>query len=136
MAELLFVFVYILFVHYVSDFVFQTRWQAENKSKSLEALFMHVVTYTFSLFCCLGLPVLLWSNDTQMLTFVYAYVGINGLAHFLVDLITSKISSYYYKSGKIHTFWCVIGFDQFLHQAVLLLTFFPTIGLVVNGLSQ
>jgi Protein of unknown function (DUF3307). len=133
MDELIFVFVYILFAHYVSDFVLQTRWQAENKSKSLEALFMHVITYSFSLFCWLALPVLLWAHDPQMLTFVYVYVGINAVAHFITDFATSRISSYFHRKGKIHAFWGVIGFDQFLHQAVLLLTFFPTISLVVNG---
>jgi hypothetical protein len=35
----------ILLVHFVADFVVQTRWQTENKSKDWGALVSHVGTY-------------------------------------------------------------------------------------------
>lgn len=38
-------FYYILFIHYLGDFVFQNTWMATNKSKNLLALSTHVLIY-------------------------------------------------------------------------------------------
>jgi hypothetical protein len=40
----------LLATHWVGDFVLQTNFQASNKSKSLDALSLHVATYTVTLF--------------------------------------------------------------------------------------
>jgi hypothetical protein len=36
----------ILFCHWFADFFLQTSWQAENKSKRVDALTFHVLSYS------------------------------------------------------------------------------------------
>ena len=95
----------VLFTHFVADFICQTDNMAKNKSKSLKWLSFHIAVYTL-IFCYLGIE----------------FALINGVCHFLIDFITSKISSYYYAKGRIHDFFVVIGFDQLLHTSILIMT--------------
>lgn len=106
---------WLLFSHFIADFVCQTRWMGENKSKDWEAMFSHIYVYTFVLLvlCSFIMP--------AGLTVKFAFF--NGLAHLLTDLITSRLTSRFYQNKQMHLFWCTIGFDQFLHTSVLLLTY-------------
>lgn len=106
--------IYILFVHYVADFIFQTNWMALNKSKSNLALLSHVATYSVLLFVGLSLYFGLTSN-------VFLLVLINGFAHFTTDYITSRMNAYFWTHEKRSYFWWTIGGDQFLHQSTLIL---------------
>lgn len=100
----------VLFLHYVGDFIFQTTWQATNKSKNWKALAAHVSIYTLTLLI-LG-PL---------------YALLNGTLHFLTDAATSRISSKCYQSNNMKGFWITIGADQFIH-AVCLIASLPLIG--------
>jgi len=104
------VFLIFLFMHYIADFVMQTEWQAKNKSKSLKALLSHVGTYGlvfgFFSFVVIGLH---W--------YMLAFIALNLVLHFCIDYVTSKMSAKRWAEGKIHDFFEVIGFDQWLHQA-------------------
>lgn len=104
---------YVLFLHWLGDFVFQTDAMAKNKSTSWMWLCHHITAYQTVLFVGL-VPVLGWK-----VAGVYALA--NGGLHFLVDAVTSRINSYLWKNGKVHWFFVSIGFDQFLHTAGLLL---------------
>jgi len=108
----------ILFTHWVADFVAQSNWMAQNKSKSHYALYSHVLTYTLILF--IG-SLFISTNDIVLF---YCWAIFNGLVHYGVDYITSRVSSKLYSEGKIHDFFVVIGFDQFLHAATLLLSYY------------
>lgn len=105
--------IYVLFVHYIADFVLQTNWMALNKSKSNLALGAHILTYSVAMF--LGLliffPVLP----------VLAFVAINSAAHFLTDYVTSRMNAYFWVNEKRSYFWWTIGFDQWVHAATLVL---------------
>lgn len=46
----------------------------------------------------------------------------NGIAHFGIDAVTSRITSYYWQEQRAHAFFVVVGFDQFLHLALLVWT--------------
>jgi hypothetical protein len=102
----------ILVVHYIFDFVLQSRWMAENKSKNLSALTQHVLIYTAGL---LGLAVV-----SPALSVWWA-LG-NGAIHWLVDFTTSRISSKAYQSNNLKSFWNTIGADQLIHSLCLLLS--------------
>ena len=108
--------VFLLAVHWLADFVFQTRWQATNKSRSNVALTSHVVWYT--VFLCGGAYAIF-----GMRPMVAWCVLINGMFHWVTDWFTSRASSYFYAKEDWHKFFVVIGFDQFCHQAILLATF-------------
>lgn len=95
----------VLFLHWIGDFVLQSDWMAKNKSKSNKVLLIHTSVY------CLPL---LW--------FGWKFALINMALHTVTDFFTSRATSKLYASGKIHWFFVVIGFDQFIHTTCLILT--------------
>lgn len=136
----------LLAVHYVGDFILQTHWQASNKGKLLEALFRHVAVYTFALLVgskiifgdgyevgwfALTNGVAHFATDYFTSRWSSVYFGramaardaekdgyyLNAKQRRLFGLrrVTVKVGD------AMHDFFVVIGFDQFLHQATLLL---------------
>lgn len=104
-------FVALLATHWVGDFVLQTNFQASNKSKRLDALSLHVATYTLTLF--IAAIILLG------VTAAVIFAAINGALHFTTDYITSRASSKLWEKQSWHRFFVMIGFDQLIHQATL-----------------
>ena len=122
----------ILFVHWISDFVFQSSWMATNKSKNWIALSLHVLTYTVSmgvLMLLSGALVSIFFSDIiggaimviTPLAFV-KWIALNGVLHFITDAITSRITSHLWKKNDMHNFFVVVGFDQFIHYSCLIIT--------------
>jgi len=109
-------FIIIILVHYLGDFILQTDWQAKNKSTSNFALNRHVLSYS-----------LLWGA----VAFIYfGRIEIAGLfwfvtyvCHFATDWITSRQVKKYFAKEDHHNGFVVIGFDQVLHYLQLWLTF-------------
>ena len=120
----------ILFIHWIADFVVQTHWQAQNKSKNNIALLYHISTYTLTWFVSFsfytiylyiqisGLPGELGFDTTILWFFPITFVS-----HFITDYFTSRLNSYLYKKGDIHNFFVSVGFDQILHYLQLFLTY-------------
>lgn len=111
-----FVFVIIIIGHYISDFLLQNKYMAENKSSSLEALLVHTSVYGifWMILTMLIFNDLILSTIFGLITFV---------THTFIDFVTSKINSRLYKNNKIRLFFNVIGFDQVLHYLVLWFSF-------------
>jgi Protein of unknown function (DUF3307) len=110
--------------HYVADFLLQSHWMASNKSKRLDALSLHVAVYSAALFFTI-FSIMAWFtaysvNDVLKLSF--SFVLVNGLIHWATDFITSRITSELWAKKEYHWFFCVIGFDQLMHQFALLIT--------------
>lgn len=123
--------VILLLVHFVADFILQRDKWAQNKASSLGSLSKHVLTYGIALFAAsvliLGIPV-----DAAA-----GFALVNMAAHYLTDFWSSrKMKSYvevtgrdsrgitvYWPYGARRKFFIVLGIDQFLHYAVLFLTF-------------
>jgi len=95
----------IIWLHWFSDFILQTRTMAENKSTSNKWLLSHISVYTLPFFI-----------------FGWKFAILNGVAHGCIDWCTSRLSSKMYKQNRIHNFWVVIGFDQALHMSCLILS--------------
>jgi hypothetical protein len=104
----------LLAAHWVGDFVLQTNFQASNKNKRLDALSLHVATYTATLFVAAVILFGLMSAIT--------FVVVNAALHFVTDYITSRISSKLWAKQDWHRFFATIGFDQLIHQATLAFT--------------
>lgn len=109
-------FGFILINHFVADFLCQSRKMGEGKSSSMYWLSMHILVYTI----VLGfLSEFFFTSATVFLTWIL----INSVAHFATDFVTSRMSTYFYKTNNLKWFWFTIGFDQLIHQLTLYLTF-------------
>ena len=109
----------IIFIHWFSDFVLQTHWQATNKSKDNLALTEHVLTYSSIWF--LSSIVFYYFTDN---IFILLFPCITFVCHWITDYFTSRLNSYLWAKGDIHNFFVSVGFDQVLHYVQLFLTFF------------
>lgn len=119
MLELLKLFVSLLIIHWVSDFILQTDSQAKGKSTSLKCLLSHTSVYSIAWFYSI---LLLDPEHRPMLALSFA--AITFLCHTLTDFFTSKIVRYFFTKGDTHNGFVVIGFDQILHYVQLFLTYY------------
>lgn len=90
-------------LHFLGDFVLQSNSMATKKSKSIVWLGLHCFTYS--------LPMLYFGLKFAMVAMV---------THFMVDYITSKITSKLHKEEERHWFFTTIGMDQAIHITILL----------------
>lgn len=114
---------WLLAAHWLSDFVLQSDAMAKNKSKSHAWLGYHVAVYT-AVMTILAMPILVrsfgfYGNPART---VATFAAITAAAHFATDAVTSRITSALWARGKTHWFFVVIGADQWLHYAALVLT--------------
>lgn len=120
--EISYQIIIIIFIHWVADFLFQTSKMALNKSKDNRWLLLHVFTYTI-VFAVIGLNIL----DSDQYLGLLMFCGVTFIAHFIQDYITSRWTSSLYAEKKFYgvfpTFFKVIGLDQFLHYAQLILCY-------------
>jgi len=100
------VFLYLIWIHWFADFVFQTDKMAKGKSKSNAWLSFHVAVYSCFWF-----------------VFGWRFAALNGLAHFGTDWVTSRITSRLWAKARVHDFFVIIGLDQAIHMTTLLLTY-------------
>lgn len=102
------IIIWLLFVHWLADFVCQSDWMAKNKSKINYALWVHCMIYGF----IIGLMTL------------NVWIGFICYAiHFPVDYVTSRINSKLWEDKKVHWFFVSVGFDQWVHFVTLILTY-------------
>jgi hypothetical protein len=102
----------IFFSHWVGDYLFQTTPMALRKGTSLYWLSLHVLVYTgtilvFSAFVLGGMSALKFGM-------------MSGALHWIVDFFTSRIAPRVIHRPRVY--YPLIGFDQFLHIASLLIT--------------
>lgn len=100
--------------HFVSDFFFQEREDAEKKSHSIKHLTNHVWTYSVLMFMFICMAV-----SYTTITPYAALLGFLFVTHWITDFFTSKFNAAAWKSGYVKTFWCGIGFDQMIHYVTL-----------------
>jgi hypothetical protein len=99
-------------LHFIGDFVFQSKIMANNKSKSIYYLTSHVLCY-----CAAFIPIfLLIGGNTAYVEFMVVLFT----THWITDFITSKITSYFWKKKQIKAFFTTIGLDQLIHTVTLL----------------
>lgn len=134
--ELIFVVLAFLFLaHFIGDFVCQKREWAREKYRSWTALLKHINAYMLVMMfaflaAALALDVKEPFRATGLLTLV------NVLSHLVIDTVTSRKSHKHYVAYERNSypaslgdpdkhmsrFWNVIGFDQFLHSSILILS--------------
>lgn len=114
--------IWVMFAHYVADFIVQTAWMAEGKSKTWTPLVAHIVAYTFTITMMGAIPLVLILGFSALPWWIL-YCVINGLAHMATDYYTSRASGKAYKAGNLRRFWAIIGLDQFIHMATFWIVF-------------
>lgn len=105
----------ILLTHFIADFVCQTDQMAINKSKSNKWLTIHVATYLIPF---MVLPFFIFDNLIIGICWVY----FNCAVHWIQDYYTSRLNAKLYNLSR-HWFFVAIGFDQFIHYTVLLISY-------------
>ncbi len=111
------VFIFIMFFHWLADFVFQSGKMATNKSKSIKWLTLHVTVYSFIMM--IGIFILTMDITVSL----FMSLGLIFVTHWITDFITSKITSNFWNKKKVHNFFVIIGLDQWLHIVQLVLIF-------------
>lgn len=95
---------FLMFLHWVADFVLQSRYVAEHKSEDISLLGAHCIIYALP-FIIIG----------------FKFAVFLCLTHFLIDYVTSRQTKHCWKQHRVHDFFTIIGFDQFLHATILML---------------
>jgi len=103
--------IYLLAAHFVADFVCQTTWMGLNKSKSNWILTLHVLIYT---------AVIAFLAD-GFVESPLTFAALNGILHWPIDWISSRLAGKYHREGRLYAFWKVIGLDQLAHMTCLIL---------------
>jgi hypothetical protein len=106
----------IQFIHFIADFLFQTREMATNKSSSIKWLSLHVLVYSF-------ITTIFWIGFTADLQTLVSIFIVTFMTHWPTDYCTSKLTTYFYGKNNLFAFFSVIGFDQFIHTTTLILTY-------------
>src|SRR3990167_8829389 len=105
----------IIVLHWFADFVCQTDWQAQNKSKNTFALADHVINYTL-VWLPFVVGYLLFTKITYNIldSTIIWFLPITFAAHFITDYFTSRLNSKLWSAKKVHMFFVSVGFDQVL----------------------
>lgn len=110
---------WVLAAHFVSDFVLQSDRVATGKSSSNRILTQHVTIYTAGIYILAGFGAL---QVLPSWAWVAVWTALNGVLHWLTDWCTSRATSWLWKRERRHDFFVMVGFDQLIHGATLLLT--------------
>lgn len=97
----------LLSLHWLADFVLQSDWMANNKSKDNTALLAHTLLYSL-----VFLP--FYGASFALITFVL---------HTVTDYFTSRVNSRLWKATQVHWFFVSVGLDQLIHFVSLALTY-------------
>lgn len=122
------VFIFIVVMHWIADFVFQAEEWSLGKSKSWSPLLKHTATYS-SVWL---LPVWFFTGS---LWGAFLFSAFSFVAHTITDYYTSRIVSkkfadkYYGSSIPNFGAFSTIGFDQVLHYVQLISTWWFIFGL-------
>jgi flagellar biosynthesis protein FlhB len=110
---------FIVWLHTLTDFYFQSREVATNKGKNFKVLLRHVTEYS--------LPFLIMAAWLPVIS-VVMFVAVNFALHLLTDFISSKLTTKFYQANNMTGFWRVIGTDQAIHYTCLFTSFYWIFG--------
>jgi len=105
--------VLIILLHFVADFLCQTRSMALGKCTSNMELLKHIAAYS-SIF-------LIASFLTP--AFGLMFVLVNSIGHAITDWFSSRIGKWFHKQGQMYWFFATLGLDQTVHLLTLILTY-------------
>ena len=104
MTQLIILVMILSALHFVGDFIFQSDDMSKSKATDIKQLLLHCMCYI--------LPFVILLNPTVLIILF--------VSHFCIDFVTSKIIKKIWVKD-IHGAFVTIGFDQFLHQIIILI---------------
>lgn len=122
MAVGLYYFVVLAIIHYIADYLLQSREIADNKSKNFKYLLIHGSEYTLTIGLLLAVAFVMYVQILPIIL-VIEYAILNGVIHTIVDYFTSRLTSKYYAKKDYGSFFKILGLDQLIHISTLILTF-------------
>ncbi len=125
--NLILFFITVFFIHWISDFVLQSDYVAKNKSENNTILIIHSLWYAMPIVIVYVLYLTLYNISQSPFNFLLVFLALS-LSHALIDYNTSRWSKKAWNEQNRHKFFVIIGFDQFLHAAILLYLGFTLIG--------
>jgi len=109
----------ILGCHFIFDWLLQSDEIANNKGKYTDVLLKHVYTYSWGLI----LAIILNFNFFEHWYNACIWTFVNAVAHLFVDFVTAPATTALYRNENKRPFFNMIGMDQYIHQTILLTTF-------------
>lgn len=107
--------------HYIVDFILQTNWQAENKSKNEQALANHCWVYSIVM-ASVGFVYFDVFTETH---WGFLQIGASLMylfsTHFVTDYFTSRKTARYFRKKNYHMGFVVVGLDQFIHFLTIMI---------------
>ena len=108
-----------LFIHWIADFVFQSHEQSMKKSSSNVYLLLHTSVYAAIITIFTYGVQLSGLFGAQYWFTPLIFGGIQFVTHTGVDYVTSRINKKLWNDKQVHSFFVMIGFDQFIHYVIL-----------------
>lgn len=115
----IFILLFYLLLHWYADFVVQTDKQAKGKSSNNWQLLAHTSSYSLIITICTYILYLTNSFGAQYWYIPLIFGIIQFVTHTIIDYITSRINKKLWINEEVHTFFIMIGFDQFIHYGIL-----------------
>ena len=119
---MIYLIIYFLLVHWVSDFLLQTRHMANRKSESWYYLTVHVGVYSISTTFLWWIGLLVDGASLTLFTMPLVFICVF-IPHFCTDYVTSRLTKKFHKQDNMYKFFSTLGFDQWLHHAALIVTY-------------
>ena len=109
-------------VHWIGDYLLQTRAQGNGKSSSNKFLLEHTITY--SAFLGFGVFTMgLLFNTGIPIESIVQYAVINFVLHTATDWVTSRVTKSLWTRRQEWATFAVMGFDQMTHMVCLTVTY-------------
>lgn len=130
-ALALFCGLFMIYNHWLADFLLQTEDMATKKSTSNYWLTRHVLAYTIGMIPSM---ILTWVISGSFIAAISWWI-LNSVLHFFTDYGTSRWTSKLYANKQFYSpnkylkflnfpaFFSVIGFDQCIHYTCLFISF-------------
>lgn len=117
-----FLIIYLLTSHFVSDYTFQSSWQATNKHNNIKALLCH--TFSYSIVMGLLVEILNQFNYFGAIPWytTLQFILIMFITHTIVDFFSSKLNHFFLRYEFIRSHYQSIAIDQLLHSSVIFFT--------------
>jgi hypothetical protein len=115
----------IIVLHFIGDWLLQSRFMADNKSKFTVigwiAWSQHIIIYFITMMIGIAVFYHYYPQELVMRNLA-CWTIFNSIIHGIQDKITSQLTSRFYAKHNYHAFFTTIGFDGMMHYLTLFIS--------------